>query len=164
MDGHCRCGTGRVNNVQSAQEKKRLRASGWVAAASVVSALVGLVACGGREVPATWPESSAASPAAKPAPAATVTRALDGPPPLPGENAAGWTGLATPSEPAHEHAGHGAAHDTPATDRAGDDRGAHEPAGAAARYVCPMHPDVVAQQPGTCPRCGMALVKRDAPK
>jgi putative intracellular protease/amidase len=27
----------------------------------------------------------------------------------------------------------------------------------AASYVCPMHPDVVSSQPGTCPKCGMAL-------
>lgn len=28
-------------------------------------------------------------------------------------------------------------------------------------YVCPMHPDVQMEQPGTCPKCGMALVKAD---
>jgi len=28
-------------------------------------------------------------------------------------------------------------------------------------YVCPMHPEVVAKQPGTCPICGMDLVKRE---
>jgi hypothetical protein len=27
----------------------------------------------------------------------------------------------------------------------------------AAHYSCPMHPEVVAHQPGECPRCGMAL-------
>src|SRR3712207_5510789 len=26
------------------------------------------------------------------------------------------------------------------------------------RYVCPMHPDVVQDKPGTCPKCGMKLV------
>jgi Cu(I)/Ag(I) efflux system membrane fusion protein len=26
------------------------------------------------------------------------------------------------------------------------------------RYVCPMHPDVTSDEPGTCPICGMALV------
>ena len=24
-------------------------------------------------------------------------------------------------------------------------------------YTCPMHPDVVSHQPGTCPKCGMKL-------
>ena len=25
-------------------------------------------------------------------------------------------------------------------------------------YTCPMHPDVIATEPGTCPQCGMKLV------
>jgi len=29
---------------------------------------------------------------------------------------------------------------------------------APVEFVCPMHPDVHSAQPGTCPRCGMALV------
>ena len=28
-------------------------------------------------------------------------------------------------------------------------------------YACPMHPDVTASEPGTCPRCGMKLVPAD---
>ena len=28
-------------------------------------------------------------------------------------------------------------------------------------YVCPMHPDVVLHEPGSCPVCGMALVSRE---
>jgi len=35
------------------------------------------------------------------------------------------------------------------------------PAAAApkgARYTCPMHPEIVQDGPGSCPRCGMALV------
>src|SRR5258707_222701 len=27
----------------------------------------------------------------------------------------------------------------------------------ASRYTCPMHPEVVSDQPGACPKCGMAL-------
>lgn len=30
-------------------------------------------------------------------------------------------------------------------------------------YVCPMHADIVADAPGSCPICGMALVERVAP-
>jgi FtsP/CotA-like multicopper oxidase with cupredoxin domain len=29
---------------------------------------------------------------------------------------------------------------------------------AATAYTCPMHPDVVSTEPGTCPQCGMKLV------
>jgi hypothetical protein len=28
----------------------------------------------------------------------------------------------------------------------------------AQKYTCPMHPDVVSDQPGNCPKCGMKLV------
>lgn len=30
----------------------------------------------------------------------------------------------------------------------------------AALYACPMHPEVTSKTPGTCPKCGMALVER----
>lgn len=29
-------------------------------------------------------------------------------------------------------------------------------------YVCPMHPDVISDEPGSCPKCGMDLVPREA--
>lgn len=29
-------------------------------------------------------------------------------------------------------------------------------------YVCPMHPEVVSEEPGSCPKCGMSLVARQA--
>jgi Cu(I)/Ag(I) efflux system membrane fusion protein len=35
-------------------------------------------------------------------------------------------------------------------------------AGAAERYVCPMHPDAVRASPGSCPACGMPLHRQDA--
>ena len=31
------------------------------------------------------------------------------------------------------------------------------PARPGAKYTCPMHPEVVEDQPGSCPKCGMAL-------
>lgn len=35
----------------------------------------------------------------------------------------------------------------------------HEHGPAQATYICPMHADVLSDQPGTCPICGMALVQ-----
>jgi hypothetical protein len=37
----------------------------------------------------------------------------------------------------------------------------HE-ASAPAVYTCPMHPDVQASEPGSCPKCGMALRRVEA--
>ncbi len=34
------------------------------------------------------------------------------------------------------------------------------PPATTAAYVCPMHPEVGAAEPGTCPKCGMQLVPR----
>ena len=33
---------------------------------------------------------------------------------------------------------------------------------AGVQYTCPMHPEVVADKPGSCPKCGMDLVKKEA--
>ncbi|MEK7812320.1 MAG: heavy metal-binding domain-containing protein [Candidatus Desantisbacteria bacterium] len=29
-----------------------------------------------------------------------------------------------------------------------------------AQYTCPMHPEVISDKPGNCPKCGMNLVKK----
>ncbi len=43
------------------------------------------------------------------------------------------------------------------------DMGAPEPVpGTTLAYVCPMHPDVSADQPGRCPKCGMKLLARES--
>ena len=34
------------------------------------------------------------------------------------------------------------------------------PSAEAAVYVCPMHPEVTAKEPGRCPKCGMHLEKK----
>jgi FtsP/CotA-like multicopper oxidase with cupredoxin domain len=36
------------------------------------------------------------------------------------------------------------------------------PEGVPVVYVCPMHPEVVSEEPGSCPRCGMKLLAQAA--
>lgn len=31
---------------------------------------------------------------------------------------------------------------------------------AKVQYTCPMHPEVVSDKPGKCPKCGMTLVEK----
>src|ERR1700720_3661305 len=37
------------------------------------------------------------------------------------------------------------------------DRNLSVPEAGGARWTCPMHPQIVRQEPGNCPICGMAL-------
>lgn len=39
--------------------------------------------------------------------------------------------------------------------------GSHAGHDAASVYACPMHPEVTSASPGTCPKCGMTLVRKD---
>ena len=32
--------------------------------------------------------------------------------------------------------------------------------GAAKTYTCSMHPEVIADKPGKCPKCGMQLIEK----
>lgn len=45
---------------------------------------------------------------------------------------------------------------------AGEAEGAGEAAGQPTLYTCPMHPEIVRSEPGSCPICGMTLVPRTA--
>ncbi len=36
------------------------------------------------------------------------------------------------------------------------------PEGVPVSYVCPMHPEVVSDEPGSCPKCGMKLLAQAA--
>ena len=56
--------------------------------------------------------------------------------------------------PAHTPAKPAASHDP--VKHSGHDHGKH--AAAPAQYTCPMHPEVISDEPGSCPKCGMFLV------
>ena len=65
---------------------------------------------------------------------------------------------------AHEESGHahGHAHALAAPSCCGTAKPAPKPAPKAGpvEYTCPMHPEVVQDHPGSCPKCGMALEPR----
>ena len=50
--------------------------------------------------------------------------------------------------------------ETSATTTAADTSATVSRNATAARYTCPMHPEVVSDAPGKCPKCGMNLVKK----
>ncbi len=61
------------------------------------------------------------------------------------------------------HGGHGGTYRHVDAGRGPESGHSHEPPGGGAGaglYVCPMHPEVTSETPGTCPQCGMTLVER----
>ena len=108
------------------------------AANAVLTALF-LTGCAGTTPP---PRFSAVSPADAEAPEAAT------PPPAPtltgGRDASAREPAGATAQPAGGHEGHA----MPA------------PGPLDAEYSCPMHPEVKQASPGSCPKCGMTLVKR----
>lgn len=126
------------------------------AAVAVMTALL-LASCAAM-TPA--PRFSAVSPADRDGPEAGT------PPPVPA--LAGEPEAQAPAQPgatpppAAGHAGHA----MPAAATRGHE--GHSPTAPAAPgdpggqlYTCPMHPEVKQASPGSCPKCGMPLVRRD---
>jgi hypothetical protein len=108
------------------------------AASAVLTALF-LTGCAAT-TPA--PRFSAVSPADVEAPEAATT------PPAPvlmgGRDASGPEPAGATAKPAGGHEGHTAPSSAPVD----------------AEYSCPMHPEAKQASPGSCPKCGMTLVKR----
>ena len=137
---------------------------------AVAAALVGAVvylptACSSRALPPAFPATSAASLEAPEGQAVSVTRALEQDPPLPGESVDHWPGLQTGKAPAaaHQHHRGAASHDPAPAQSAGPSpspASGADSAPAEASYTCPMHPEVVSEQPGLCPKCNMKLVPK----
>ena len=136
-------------------------------------------ACVANPVPTSVPVASSASVRAPEAPRAAVAVAFAEEPPLPGEELAGWRGLAgpvdavdhhahlhgaAPSTGSHDHAHHGAAPSTGSHDHAhhgaAPNVASSRPDAEPAIYVCPMHPEVTSKEPGRCGLCGMNLELR----
>lgn len=58
---------------------------------------------------------------------------------------------AAPARPPTDHSAHGSSAAAAAQPKSTE----------ATVYTCPMHPEVTSDKPGTCPKCGMALVKKE---
>ena len=117
----------------------------WVA---VLVALAGATLLGGcasepKPRPATLDPSS---PAAAESPPLRVTSMGDGGVSL-SSRPTGGDAVDTSKEPSTS-AGH--PHEHPET-----------PPAEHLTYTCPMHPEVVSDQPGSCPKCGMKLVPKE---
>ena len=67
--------------------------------------------------------------------------------------------VACSNEQNHEE--HGDQNEAGQTEQRSDTIGEHNPGADdnGVKYTCPMHPNVVQDQPGKCPVCGMDLVK-----
>lgn len=102
------------------------------------------VACASVPPPATRSPQSPAHPEALEAATPPLAPMLMGQPELAAPSPAAGPG------PHAGHEGHGEA--KPAEESA---------ASALGAYACPMHPRVKSDNPGTCPVCGMALVRHE---
>jgi Ni,Fe-hydrogenase III large subunit len=60
-----------------------------------------------------------------------------------------------------DHKGHHEHHHGHDHEHSNEHQQEHAHENAAAEYTCPMHPEIVRDEPGSCPKCGMDLVARE---
>jgi hypothetical protein len=106
---------------------------------SVVVAANVIAACAGDPLPLSHAANDPSNPNAPEAPPTATLPQLE-------------TSTKTPGVPASstEHSGH--THPSSAKETSAPDAGVV--------YACPMHPEVRANAPGNCPKCGMTLVPK----
>ncbi|XGA81360.1 hypothetical protein OR573_06945 [Halomonas sp. CH40] len=60
-----------------------------------------------------------------------------------------------------EHQHHGPEHEHDYHDHGDGNEHDHSQENTGTEYTCPMHPEIVRYEPGSCPKCGMDLVVRE---
>lgn len=126
--------------------------------AFLLSTVLLLVGCA-RTTPMVLGPGHPASPdsAVAPVPPPSQTLAVLARPTTAPSNSGGST-MPSHGGDAGEHGNHGV--------HAGAHQDSTEPAttqaDAVVTYTCPMHPEVVSNQPGVCPKCRMKLVRKEA--
>ena len=114
--------------------------------------LLPLAGCASGNEPAALPTDHPASPNAAEAPASVSGTLTAEAGRQPGDSSPNTPPANTPADASAGHGDHGSSAKSGAGSAATRPGTTHQ-----AAYGCPMHPDVVSDKPGKCPKCGMSL-------
>jgi hypothetical protein len=129
-----------------------------IVAAALLAVPLGACASEPKPRPATLDPSNPAAPeGARLSVAALDPAAATPAPPAPAATR-DETAPAVPAPEADHGHDHGGAAAPAEKDKAGGPGKENKP--AATVYTCPMHPEVISDKPGNCPKCGMKLVPK----